>query len=274
LFPLAGGVWRTKMLKKQRSTFTFRNDAMPFRCPICEQDVDAGNKECPRCKEPLHLASFFQRFWRGLLAAFTRATCVECPLCHQTSAAKSRYCMSCGCDFSIAAALIPVLRPLRRKWDALFNDMTPATKRSLRIGYVLVSAILFWLMLRYSEKQGTDWYLHAGLSIVYVTFLTLFVFFVVPREHLARFARQRKPVERIGLICNYFTILLVIQACLATWKQKGTMLAALFVVSWLGSLIFLVYVYPVWVGFATFFTEPDRAAFDPTARQGRTARRG
>ena len=108
--------------------------------------------------------------------------------------------------------------------------------------------------------------------MVYLVFLTLFLFWVIPREHLVRFAKQRKPIERLGLICNYFTALLVLQTLLTTWKQRGIMLGALFVGSWAAFFFFLVFVYPIWSGMATFFVEPDKSSFDPTARQGRTVR--
>ena len=106
---------------------------------------------CPTCKEPLHPGSFMKRLWRLLVAALTRSTSVECPLCHQPAAAKSNYCMRCGCDFDIGAALIPLLRPLRRRWDDLVTNASPGTRRLFRITYVFGSAILFCLVLGFSE---------------------------------------------------------------------------------------------------------------------------
>src|ERR1035441_1787850 len=201
---------------------------MAFHCPVCDHDVKAGDTVCPTCKEPLHAASFVGRLWRSLCAAFSRATSFESPACHKLVAAKSRDCIKCGCNFTIAAALVPILRPLRNKWDAVFKDVSPASKRFARILYVIASAILFWLVLSYSEKKGAVWYLYAALSIVYVAFFTFFLLWVVPREHLSRFVRQRKGVVRIGLICNFFTAVLLLQVLMATWPARAVMLGVLF----------------------------------------------
>ena len=244
---------------------------MAFRCPVCDRDVKTGDTKCPGCGEPLHAASFVGRLWRSLWAGFTRVTSVECPACGEPAAAKSKYCMRCTCNFTVAAALVPILRPLRNKWDAVFKDASPASKRFARIAYVIASAVLFWLVLSYSEKKGAVWYLYAALSIVYVAFFTFFLLWVVPREHLSRFVRQRKGVVRIGLIFNFFTALLLLQVLMATWTARALMLGALFIVSWLGFYFFLVYIFPVWCGMSVFFD--DYVPFDHTARQGRTARR-
>ena len=67
--------------------------------------------------------------------------------------------------------------------------------------------------------------------------------------------------------------MLFLQTLMMTWKERAWMIAMLFVVSWFGFYVFLVYIFPVWDGMSTFFTEPDNT-FDATARQGRTVRRG
>ena len=246
---------------------------MKFSCPHCGHDVRAGDAQCSACKKPLDAASLIRRSWKSFRASFKRATKLKCPLCGKLNTAKSDRCAKCGCDFSVAEALVPLLRPLRKKWDVLFTNATPATKRVCRIVYVLVSAILFWLVLGFSEKQGSEWYLHAALSVVYLAVFTLFLVWVVPREYLVRFAKRIKPIEKIGLIFNYFTLLLVLQALIGTWKQRAIMLAVLFGVSWLGFYIFLVYVFPVWTDMGKFFADPD-TSFDPRNRQGRNAHRG
>ena len=149
--------------------------------------------------------------------------------------------------------------------------MSPASKRFARILYVIASAILFWLVLSYSEKKGAVWYLYAALSIVYVAFFTFFLLWVVPPEHLSRFVRQRKGVVRIGLICNFFTAVLLLQVLMATWPARAVMLGVLFIVSWLGFYFFLVCIVPVWCGMSAQID--TYVPFDHTARQGRTARR-
>ena len=246
---------------------------MKFRCPTCDKDVGAGDKVCPTCKEPLHPGALLKRLWDSLKAMFNRAIAVECPVCKEAASLKPGYCMKCGCKFTVSAALLPILRPLRKKWDENISNASPQTKRVFRIGYVIVSAILFWLILGYCEKSGAEWYLYAALSFVYLAVFCFFLFWIVPRRFLARFMTQRKPVEKIGLVFNFLSALLFLQVLMMNWKQRAWMLAMLFVVSWFGFFIFLVYIFPVWNGMATFFTEPDNV-FDPTEKQGRTARRG
>jgi hypothetical protein len=180
--------------------------------------------------------------------------------------------MRCGCNFTVAAALVPLLKPLRRMWDSLEN-LSLAAKRRLRIVYVLASAILCWVCLGIAERQGLEWFAFALLSIVYLAFITLFLIWIVPPARRVRFAQRRKPLERVGLIFNYLTLLLLLQTFMATWTRRAVMLGVLFVVSWIAFVFFLECLYPTWCGMSRVVFPPGQNdSFDPTAGQGRRAR--
>jgi hypothetical protein len=246
---------------------------MKLLCPVCGKEVAPGAKTCPTCREPADVYSLWKRLVNSFKFGFNRATAVRCPACGQPGSLKFGCCLRCGSDFSVAAALAPLLRKPRKKWDDLVTHATPGTKRCFQLGYVLLSAILFWLSLGYSEKRhGTEWYLFAALSIVYVAFFTVFFFFLIPRSALVLFTKRTSRLSKLGLLFNYFTLLLFLNTALVTWKQRAYMLATLFGVSYIAFYIFLVWLYPVWTAMGSFFVEPDHA-FDPTANQGRRARR-
>lgn len=181
--------------------------------------------------------------------------------------------MRCSANFSVASAIAPILKRPREKWDFLITNASRTTRLVVQLSYVGMSAVVFWLLMAYNQDRfGNEWYMHAALSIVILAFFTLFFFWLVPRTSLALLARRTTRLSKLGLLINYFSLLLVLQILIGIWKDRAFMLATLFVVSWIAFYLFLSFLYPVWCAMGETAIKEDKG-FDPTANQGRRARR-
>ena len=141
----------------------------------------------------------------------------------------------------------------------------------MQAAYVGFSALIFWLLLGPAAAARSDMFEIALLSTVYLAVLTLLFMWVVPAKYRAYFARRLAPVEKLGVIFNYFTFLLLLQIAMRTWKERAELLAALFAISWVAFFTLLTWIYPVWNQMGrTFFSDSnDGSPFDATGRQSR-----
>jgi len=235
--------------------------------------VKASSTRCENCNADIGVSGTAKRFLQGLWAGFHKVTAVNCPACNRECSPLERdYCIYCGCHFSFAFIFAPLLRPIRKKWDALRKKRSFIV--TMQIAYVLASALAFWIMLGLGAAAKEEWVTCALLSAVYIAFLTLFLLWVVPQEHRAYFASRLSPVEKVGVLFNYFTLLLLLQFAIRTWKDRAVLLAAMFVASWAGFFALTVWIFPLWEALGEKFKEYGGGArpyFDPTAAQGRRA---
>jgi hypothetical protein len=247
---------------------------MALSCPVCGREVKAGQTRCA-CDATIDAASEAKRWWGKIKAVFHKTAAVVCPACgHPSSTLQAGHCDNCKTNFTIGLALAPLVRPVRKRWDDFHSRATASTWRTIRNIYALMSAGAFWMVLGVSHPSGMEWLGFALLSSAYLAFLTLFVGLIVPRGFIAAFIRSLDPIKRISLVLNYFTLLILLQVALVTWKQRAFMLGACFGISWLGFYVFLVYLYPVWSDLASHFNESlDAKTFRATDTQARTARR-
>jgi hypothetical protein len=98
---------------------------------------------------------------------------------------------------------------------------------------------------------------------------------IADREVFILFPQKISRITKLALIFNYLTLLLGLQLFIGTWLVRTTMLATLFGVTVLASLIARKFCSEFWENLGSFLAPPEPAPvsqhFDPTRRQGRRA---
>jgi hypothetical protein len=207
------------------------------------------------------------------LQSVKRATTVKCPACDATGSIKVGHCTVCGCNFTVAAALAPLLRGPRRLWDRYVTDATDQTKQVWQRLHFLISLAAFVAMLMLLEDLQTGkWLVSSVLGVIFLTFLLLLFFWLVPRPLLVAAARCVSALVKLSLVLNYLTLLLLLQLAVSTWLWKAVILASQLVISVAAFHLLLSYVWPVWNAMAQSFRNAAEAyEFDPSNPQGRRA---
>lgn len=140
-------------------------------------------------------------------------------------------------------------------------------------GYFLVSlAVFFGMLLIMEDLQAGKWLLSSVLNVIFLTFLLLLFFWLIPRPLLVAAARCTSALVKLSLVLNYLTVLLLLQLAVSTWLWKAVILASQLVISVVAFHLLLAYVWPVWNAMAQSFREAAEAyEFDPSNPQGRRA---
>lgn len=248
---------------------------MNFLCPFCDKPTKLTGRVCsnPDCRKSLDVRSVFRRLWVQLGSSFRRATAVCCPACNATGSIKVGKCLNCGCDFTVAAALAPLLRGPRRVWDRYVTNTTDGTKLVFQRGYFLVSLGVFaGTLVVMEDLQTGKWLVSSVLNVIFLTFLLLLFFWLIPRPLLMAAARCVSALVKLSLVLNYLTLLLLLQLAVSTWLWKAVILASQLVISVVSFHLLLAYVWPVWNAMAQSFRQAAEAyEFDPSNPQGRRA---
>jgi len=235
--------------------------------------VTLGDKTCPHCHEPMDARSVFKSLWQKLGFKINRATAVRCPTCHAVGSLRRGYCVECGCNFTVAAALAPLLRGPRRLWDRHVSNAGPATKRKFQLGYLLFSLLAFLTLLAGFEKlQPGKWLGTSLLMVIFLPFFLLLFFWLMPRNLLVLAAHRTTRLVKLALVLNYFTLLFVLQLVVSTWVEKAVIVASQIVISIVAFYLLMEFVWPVWNALAQSFRQAaGPQEFDPSANQGRRA---
>jgi hypothetical protein len=130
---------------------------------------------------------------------------------------------------------------------------------------LFLSVVLFWGLLAYVEKTLTEgWFSHAVLAIAYLAGLILVADLLLPRFWFQTLNRRVGRVVKLGLLCNYLTLPLVLHVLVGAWWQRAVSLAAV-----IGGSLLAVFVARLILP----STPPEQdATFDPSVYQGRHGR--
>jgi hypothetical protein len=249
---------------------------MTFLCAQCGKPVGRGDRVCPNpnCREPQDVRSVFKRWLEGMGIGVRRATAVRCPACNAVGSLEIGYCMKCGCNFTVAAAIAPLLRGPRRLWDRWKNKFDSMSKQRFQRYFFWLSVFLFLAVLSIHEHfQPNKWGATALVAIIFLPLLLLLVLWLKPK----RDPRAPRPpplgrIVKLALVFNYFSVLLLIELLVGVWLEKAVIIAVQCVVTLVAFYCFATFFWPVWVALGEFFREQARAQFDPTSYQGRRAR--
>lgn len=174
---------------------------------------------------------------------------------------------------TLGVAVEVTLTPLRQRWYRFVDAAGPKTMRRLQWAYLLASLGLLWWLLGWTERRhGSDWMAQAALSILYLAAVVLLVAVLVPKATLVRAVRGTSRLVKLGLVLNYFTLLLVLQNVIAAWWTRAAMLAGVFVATWAALVVVWHFFWPTYLTTANTLMGTDEAPFDPSHPQGRTFR--
>jgi hypothetical protein len=238
-----------------------------FQCPHCpDGTIGLRGGVCAKCGYALTLGNLLKHTWRRMSGFLSEEPVLrQCPRCGQPVPLNTSICPNEDCR-----AAIPVEQSAAAPQSfcrAFLSSVTPALKRLIQWGYLLVSVLALFALLAITDRQQTErWPLLVGLSMIYLAVLILLAKVVVPVEVIRDVVRRATGPVKLALICNYFAVLLLLLIVLNTWWTRAIILAVLFGVSWMGMWIFRILLSP-W---------PEKKAgpryHDPAHPQGRRGR--
>lgn len=241
---------------------------MKFKCPKCPEGV-IGLREsvCPECGHTLTvqntLAHGFNAVWQplwSLIAPRRRSESDAGPKHEAPSEAHP--------EPSNRMTFKETTGEVGRWWRRFLVTATPVVRAVVQWGYLLLSVAGLLYLLAYVESHYSQgWLQLAGLSVVYMAVLTLLAKLVVPRKTIQAVVLGASGVVKLGLICNYFALLLLLQVLIATWWKRALMMAGLFGISLIGLWVFKTVLMPMFQR-----QNGERRIYDPTEPQGRRGR--
>jgi uncharacterized protein YbaR (Trm112 family) len=246
---------------------------MRLACPHCGNELSLADRACARCGRairpwtPLAALAATVRRWVG------SATALECPRCRQATPLRAHACRHCGQPLTLGVAVEVTLTPLRERWYRFVDVAGPKTMRRLQWAHASLSLALLWWVLGYTERRhGGDWMAPAALSILYLAMVAFLAAALVPKAALVRVVQGTSWRVKLGLLMNYFTVVLLSQNVIAEWWTRAAMLAGLFVVTWAAALVLWHFFWPAYVTTSNFVMSEGEAEFDPSNPQGRTVK--
>ena len=234
---------------------------MRIACPRCP-DLDIRDGKCPRCGFALTVGDISRFYWGKLIGCFRRKAVISCPSCGHEVAITASVCPSCNQGVTASAVVNNVTEAPRRQFNGLLNGATPGTKRRVQWAYLLASALGLWCLLSYVVEHNEHWFKNAALSVIYLAVISFIIVLLVPQSVFNALAKRAGWRIKLALIANYLTLLLTMQILIGALWARATMLAGLFVVSYVAVAIF-----------KSVFGANDRSGvFDPSQPQGRRGR--
>ncbi len=243
---------------------------MKFACPNpgCGAAVGLGDRACPRCGVTFGPFTLLALFWRGFRLWLVRITSLQCPACYRASPFLARACPHCRQPITFTVAVEVALTPLRDRYEQAVDNAGPKAMRRIQWLCFQLSLVLLWYLLGYTAKHADEWIGQALLSVVYLAVFGLLAAVLVPRSVWVSFLWRTSRLTKLTVVVNYFSVLLLVQSLIGAWKERATVLAGLFAVSWLASWVLCHLIWPQFIGTVTILTGGG-AGFDTSDRQGR-----
>lgn len=238
---------------------------MTLRCPHpqCNQPVKVGDRLCPSCGNSLALQAVLGLYAGELWSVVASIRCPDCGCAAQWTA---EVCPNPACRASLTMGSVAsaALRSPQQSWQRFLDNANETTARRVQWGYLLASAALLWMALSRAEEQWTDhWFLYAVLAAFYFLVLGQLAPLIMPRLVFQRVWDCAASRVKLGLICNWLSLLLLMQILIGGWYARAVMLASLIV---LGGLAICI------LSGRRSSNQDEEVAFDPSEAQGRRAR--
>lgn len=215
---------------------------------------------------PLTLQALLRHYWHRFRDGVRQKAVIKCPKCAQPVPVDTPTCPACQTTITVAAAVDATMERPRRRWRLFINQATPATDRKIRALYLLLSVALLWGVLAYTESHLSErWFSHAILALGYLVFLTLLASLILPGPWLNALLKRTKVLTKLGLLCNYLTLPVLLHMLVGAWWQRAVSLAVVITGTALALIVLRVIL-------SLITPSPTQNQFDITARQGRRGR--
>ena len=214
---------------------------MKFSCPNpdCSGVIGLSDRSCGECGFVLTLGNVFRHYF----SAFRRKGLkLRCPHCEHANPLKSPKCESCGHPLTVSS----VVDPPRAKWRSLIGNASPEFKKRVQLAHMILSAILLLWLIGYIESTlSIQWIFSVFLSVLYLAVFVVCSMWVVPKPVRYALIRRPAPITRIGLIFNFFSGVFLLQMMITNWVTQSLVLAAVFIVIWVATWIFVRWFWPL-----------------------------
>ena len=245
---------------------------MKLACPKCSHACGLFQRECPECGFALTIGSAFKFYRPRLAEKFFKAASLRCPKCESANPLNSTFCGNCKAHLSVSLATEKIVRRPQNRVQQFLIGVTPATKRRVHWCYLVFSAALLWWMLAYVEHDTSSWIPYMLLSVIYVTVLSFFGLWLIPRQVFLNVFGRAARLVKLGLALNSLSLMLLVQIFIKIWWVRAGTLAALFIVAWFASWLLHTYLLPMVYETKAVFLGSDSDNFGPSTPQGGRAR--
>ncbi len=237
---------------------------MKLRCPYprCTQTVSVADRTCPACGNSLALQPIL-RLYAGNLRNIVVG--IKCPDCGSTAQLPDRVCPNLASHSSLTLASVAnaLMKAPREHWHRFLDNANETTAWRIQWVYLLASAALLWLALSCAEKQWSEhWFLYGVLAAFYFLAFGLLAPLVAPAVDYRRVWDCAASRVKLGLICNWLSLLLAMQLLIGVWCARAVMLASLIV---MGALAIRL------LSRRRSTNQSEEVDFDPSESQGRRA---
>lgn len=231
--------------------------------PQCAHTVSLRDRACPNCGISLALKPVLNSYGRNLKISVST---IQCPDCGQAATWTARACPnpSCRAPLTVDSVANAAMKAPRDRWQRFLDNATATTAIRIQRAYLLASAALLWGLLSLAENQWTDhWLLYAVLAVSYFLMLGFLAPLIAPNVDFQTVWNCATNRVKLGIICNWLSLLLLMQLLVGVWCARAVMLASLIVMGCLA----------IWIlcgGFSS--AQNQETEFDPSEPQGRRAR--
>lgn len=246
---------------------------MKFRCPYpgCTAGVNLGDKACVKCGQSLAFFAVLALSLKPLWSWCKGKTNTKCPECEAIISLREKLCPKCRKPVTFHRAIGVAAAPHRTAAGNFIRGLSTEAKTGIRWSYVVVSALVFWMLVLRVDKEWTvDWLGYSAIAVVYLSFLYLFFLWIVPRELRAKVARRIRPATKIAALFNFFSFLFLLLLFIAHFWGQASKIALIFGITFAGFFLFSNLLRGLWFELSLDWIDAPRT-FSHLGRQGRTA---
>ena len=225
---------------------------------------------CSQCGMPLTLGTVGSHYGHRLVHWWRQNAVIACPWCRGAAPLYARSCPHCRQTITVQACVATSLRPLHRRWQRRRPIPARVSRALAQSAYLLGSlALLAWQLAAATLDEPVLIVLRLALCAVILAVAALVSLWILPRQLFAALSARLSPVLKVGVLANYLSLLLLLQACIGGWLERSLLFVALLICTWVAGWVLHRLLWPVTVGVRQIFREQDGSWFDPSQPQGR-----
>ena len=242
-----------------------------MKCPRCpNSEVRLRDKVCARCGTPTTVNAMLGEASHWVRTQRRRWTTVRCPSCGQGVSMRLRTCPCCESDLTVGTALTEMLQPAGERGRHLISHPPSTVKRIVQWAYFLGSITLVGGQLASLERiDGLQLLLLALVAVPYLVALLFLLMWIGPQPWQRRLAKQSSAMVKLGLLLNYFSIVLLGQQIFETHWKASLILGGVLLVGWTAVHLFTEGLWPLMLRLGAIFRWNEAGSFDPSQPQGR-----